>query len=83
MAGRKMSFVLPEEVAGQLLRRVPARDHSRYVSEAIAEKLRTREERLIQACEAANRDPETAAIESEWDALPDETSEPWADATSR
>lgn len=83
MASRKMTFTLPEDVAGLLLRRVPARDRSRYVAEALAAKLREREERLIHACEIANRDPEVLAIEQAWEALPDNIAEPWSDAPAR
>ena len=34
---------------------------------------------LIDACEAANKDPDVFAIEKEMDALPEEISEPWID----
>ncbi len=83
MASRKMTFTLPEEIADQLLKRVPARDRSRYVSDAIAQKLRDREKRLIRACEIANSDPEVQQIEQDWEALPDETAEPWTDTPAR
>ena len=83
MASRKMTFTLPEALAGQLLKRVTARDRSRYVSEAIAAKLRQREEQLIRACEVANSDPEVLAIEQEWDGLHDEFLERWTDAPAR
>ena len=86
MASRKMTFTIPEELAGQLLRRVPARDRSRYVTDAIAAKLRDREQRLIRACEIANGDPDALAIERDWDALADKTdkvTEPWNDTQTR
>lgn len=83
MATRKMTFTLPEEVVAQLIRRIPARDRSRYVTQAIAARLREREERLIQACETANADREVQAIESEWEALRDEIAEPWSNAPAR
>jgi hypothetical protein len=83
MASRKMTFTLPDELAGQLLKRVPAQDRSRYVSEAIAAKLRERDERLARACEIANHAPDVLAVEQEWDALRDEIAEPWADAAPR
>lgn len=83
MASKKMTFTLPEDLARQFVRRVPARDRSRYVTEAIAARLRERDERLIRACEAANRDPDVLAIEQEWDALPDDVAEPWSDAPAR
>ena len=83
MASRKMTFSLPERVAGELLRRVPSRDRSRYVAEAIGARLREHDERLIRACELANGDADVLAIEQEWDALPDETADPWTDAPAR
>ena len=83
MASRKMTFTLPEDIAVQLLRRVPARQRSRYVSEALGAKLRERAERLLQACELANADPDILAIEREWEALPDQIKEPWTDGAAR
>jgi len=83
MASRKMTFSLPEELASSFTRRVPARDRSRYVADAIAEKLAEREKRLILACEIANQDPELREIEREFDALMDELPEPWEDAPAR
>ena len=81
-----MTFTLPEDLAGQLLRRIPARERSRYVAEAIDAKLRERERRLIRACEIANGEPDVLAIEREWGALSDEidgVAEPWKDAPAR
>jgi len=69
MATRKITFTIPEDIATQFLRRVPARDRSRYVTDAIVAKLREREKRIIQACEVANQNPDVLAIEREWDAL--------------
>ncbi len=72
-----MTFTLPDTVATSFTRRVPARDRSRYVAEAIAEKLAEREKRLIQACEIANHDSDVREIEREFDALSDAMPEPW------
>jgi hypothetical protein len=83
MASRKMTFTLPDDLASKFLRTVPSRDRSRYVTEAIAARLREREERLIRACETANLDAEVRAIEGQWDALQDEVIEPWTDAPAR
>ncbi len=83
MASRKITFTLPEGLASSFLRRVPARDRSRYVADAIAEKLAEREKRLIQACEIANQDPDVREIEREFDALTDAMSESWEDAPAR
>ena len=60
-----MTFTLPDSVASSFTRRVPARDRSRYVAEAIAEKLAEREKRLIQACEIVNNDPAVREIEAQ------------------
>ena len=78
-----MTFTLPDDIAASFTRRVPARDRSRYVADAIAEKLAEREKRLIQACEVANQDPDLREIEREFDALNDATPEPWEDAPAR
>ena len=78
-----MTFTLPDDVASQFLRIVPSRDRSRYVTEAIAARLREREDRLIRACEAANHDPDVRVIEEALDALPEEIAEPWNDASPR
>jgi metal-responsive CopG/Arc/MetJ family transcriptional regulator len=83
MASRKMTFTLPDDLASSFTRRVPARDRSRYVADAIAQKLAEREKRLIQACEIANQDPQVREIELEYDALTDAMPEPWEDAQAR
>jgi hypothetical protein len=83
MAARKMTFSLPEGLASSFAKRVPARDRSRYVAEAIAEKLAERDQRLIRACEIANQDVDVREIEQEFDNLPDAMSEPWEDAPAR
>lgn len=78
-----MTFTLPDDVAGQLLKRVPARDRSRYVAQAIAAKLEERSQRLIRACDIANSEIDVASIEQEWDSLNDAIPEPWTDAPAR
>ncbi len=83
MASRKMTFTLPEDLAVDFTRRVPARERSRYVADAIAEKLAEREKRLIRACEIANQDAGLREIETEFDALTDEIPEPWEHAAKR
>jgi len=80
MPSRKMTFSLPEELANSFTKRVPARDRSRYVAEAIADKLAEREKRLILACEIANQDPELREIERDFDALTDAMPEQWENA---
>jgi hypothetical protein len=84
MPSRKMTFTLPDDLAASFARRVPARERSRYIAEALAEKLAEREKRLIRACEIANNDPEVREIELEIDALADDAMpEPWEDAPAR
>ena len=86
MATRKMTFTIPQDLAEQFLRRVPARDRSRYVTEAIAAKLREREQRLIRACEVANNTADVLTIEQDWDAIKDKADrieEPWNIAPAR
>ena len=78
-----MTFTLPADLAAKFVRRVQARDRSRYVADALAEKLAEREKRLIRACEIVNRDPGVREIEGEFDALQDEIIEPWEDTPSR
>jgi ubiquinone biosynthesis protein UbiJ len=78
-----MTFSLPDELANSFTRRVPARDRSRYVADAIADKLAERERRLIQACEIANQDTDVREIERDFDRLSDAMPEPWEDAPAR
>ena len=81
-----MTFTIPEDVAARFIHRVPARDRSRYVAQAIAASLKEQEDRLIRACEIANADPDVQRIEEEWDQLSDEADrveEPWDIAPPR
>jgi hypothetical protein len=77
MAMRKMTFSLPESLAVQLLRRVPSRDRSRFVSEDLAARLEARDEELTRACEVANQDLDVAKIEKEFDGILDDMAVPW------
>ena len=77
MATRKMTFSVPEPLALQLLRRVPSRNRSRFVSEAVAARLEEGEVALIRACEIANQDLDVAEIEKEFDGIDDAVAEPW------
>ena len=72
MARRKLTFTLPQDLAAEFLRQVPASFRSQYVAAAIADKLREREAQLVRACEAANDSAEVREIESSFDALADE-----------
>jgi hypothetical protein len=80
MAMRKMTFALPAQLADQFVKRVPARERSRYVAEALSEKLTKRERRVIRACKIANNNPDIASIEQDLDILQDEILEPWTGA---
>ena len=77
MANRKMTFSFPEDLAVRFVRTVPSSRRSRYIADLIEEKMRERDKLLIEACEAANSDPETRQIEREMDALPDTMTEEW------
>jgi ubiquinone biosynthesis protein UbiJ len=83
MATRKMTFNLPSALAAQFVKRVSARNRSRYVAEALAAKLRERDRILARAAEAANRSREVRAIEREFGRLEHEVAEPWDDAPAR
>jgi len=83
MASHKMTFRLPEDLAGKFVRRVPARERSRYVAAALAAKLSERDQQLARACRIANRDRKVRGIEREFDALSDEIQEPWDGAPPR
>ena len=72
-----MTFSLPADVATLFTRRVPARDRSRYLAEALAEKLADRDRALTRACELANSDADILAIEQEFDQLDTPIEDPW------
>jgi metal-responsive CopG/Arc/MetJ family transcriptional regulator len=80
MAMRKMTFTLPDQLADQFVKRVPAQERSRYIAEALSEKLTKRERRLIRACEIANQSLDIASLEQDLDMLRDDILEPWTDA---
>lgn len=80
MVTRKLTFTLPQDLATEFLRRVPAKSRSQYVATAIASKLQQREEQLARACEAANQSADIHKIEASFDALADPADtvhEPW------
>ena len=72
-----MTFSLPADLAATFIRRVPARERSRYLAEALANRLEERDRQLVAACEIANRDVDANAVEREFDQLNDEIVEPW------
>jgi hypothetical protein len=71
-----MTFSLPVELAALFTRRVPSRDRSRYLAEALAERLGERDRKLAESCEIANRDSSVIEIEREFDAFDDPIAEP-------
>ncbi|MGD0695141.1 MAG: hypothetical protein ABSB82_09835 [Terriglobia bacterium] len=83
MASQKVTFSLPETLVTQFVRRVPARQRSRYVAEALAWKLKERDRLLARACDIANRSREVRNVEREFDLLSDGIAEPWDDSNSR
>ena len=78
-----MTFSLPTALAAQFIKRVSARERSRYVAEALAARLRERDQMLARAAEVANRSRQVRAIEREFDRLESEILEPWDDPPSR
>lgn len=80
MASRKLTFTVPQDLATEFLRRVPASNRSQYVAAAIAAKLREHEQDLARACEVANNSADVRDIETSFDALTDPSDivqEPW------
>ena len=73
MPTRKMTFLLPEDLAKQFVRHVPVRQRARYLADALREKLSVRDRLLVQACNIANDDPDVRTIEEDFDALTGKT----------
>jgi hypothetical protein len=80
MATRKMTFSIPADLASQLLKRVPARDRSRFLAKALEKSLREEEQALVRSCRLANQDPEVTIIEQEWEEIGDQIEEPWSES---
>ncbi len=80
MATRKMTFSIPADLASQLLKRVPARDRSRFLAKALEKSLREEEQALVRSCRLANQDPEVTIIEQEWEKIGDQIEEPWSES---
>lgn len=78
-----MTFSLPAGLAAQFVKRVSARERSRYVAEALASKLKDRDRLLARAAEAANRSGQVREIERDLNELADEIAEPWDDTPAR
>ena len=78
-----MTFTFPEDLALQFVRRVPARERSKYLASALSEKLSERDRLLMESCRAANEDPEVREIEKEFEAITDEAAESWNTSAPR
>ncbi len=83
MATRKMTFSLPTALAAQFIKRVGARERSRYVAEALAARLRQRDQMLARAADVANQSRQVQALEKDFAALKTEILEPWDEVSSR
>jgi len=77
MPAKKMTFTFPEEVASSFVRAIGPARRSKFVVDAVQAQLRERDRLLMEACIAANNDPETQEIEREFAALPDTMTEDW------
>jgi hypothetical protein len=77
MVARKMTFSVSDELAQLFVRRVPSRERSRFVEEALRARLREEEADLVRACLEANQVADLLTIEEEFGALPDTMIEPW------
>ncbi len=78
-----MTFSIPEVIARKFVGRVPARKRSKYLTEALEQKLSRQDEDLVRACKQANADAESAAIEKEMEDIEDGIEEPWEASSSR
>ena len=83
MAVRKITVSLPEELVREFTRRVPAQQRSRYIARAVSRSMRAEDDALIRACEAANADPDDAALREELDTMNDPLTEAWESTAAR
>ena len=83
MAARKLTVSIPEEIAREFARRVPAKERSKYVARALAQSLHVAENSLVRACLLTNEDADARAIEQEFDAITDPIAEPWNDSPTQ
>jgi hypothetical protein len=56
---------------------VPVRQQSQYVAEVSAKSLSERDQRLVAACEVANKSHAIRAVERDWGVITDELLESW------
>ncbi len=85
MPARKLTITVPEPLAIRFLRVVPSRLRSEWISEAMEEKLRKRDEQLITACDFLNADPRILELERDMDSLSGDglDEHPWNQPASR
>ena len=72
-----MTFSVPVPLASRFLRQVRPRDRSKFLAEALGQRLDEDEKRIIEACLNANDDLHIKEVESEFDAMRDPVEEPW------
>ncbi len=73
----RATFTVPEETFRQFVQYVPERQRSRIIAELMESEIRRRDAELAAACDIVNADPEMAALEADFQALPDTMEEPW------
>ena len=76
---RQMTFEIPEEVADEFDRAVPASEQSSYVARQLqrASQPSLTQEQWDEAAKAANGDAQLNADIDEWQAFSDPIEEPW------
>jgi len=60
-----------------------ARNRSKFVADALAERLKAEATALARACGVANASEDVRAIEQEFDAISADIQESWTDAPAR
>jgi hypothetical protein len=71
------TFTVPRQTLERFLSAVPENRLGEVVAEMMRAEADRREAALIAACETVNADPEMAALEADFQALPDTMDEPW------
>ena len=69
MPTRKLTITVPESTAIRFIRVVPSQLRSQWITDAMEEKLRQRDEQIIAACDVLNADPRILELEREMDSL--------------
>jgi hypothetical protein len=78
MKETRATFTIPTATLERFRSSVPEGRQSEVVAQMLEAEAERREAVLIAACDTVNSDPEMAAIEADFDALPDTLDEPWA-----